>query len=205
MKEDENKTTTTIDEDDEGINYSPKSEFSKASLVEECIKNTFISRAKEMKKGYFNFKEDKRTGELSKIWIPDSRKVFISSVDGLLGILAPEIHRDKTMKDVMKEFEEEKQKIFDRYAYKECIMKRVNGKETLRLTGSVFIPESDCFIPQYIKVEGKGTFVKSSRGLWNEKIEHFWDENLRIYNILFGELNKLCDRNKYFKSRTTTG
>ena len=192
--------------DDIGQSYNPKSEFSKPAVVQRCLENCYNVRSKELKQGYFNTTIDKRNGSENKVWISDSRKVFISAVDGMKSILYPECLRDENMKTYLKTFEENKQKIFDRFCYEEQIAKLDNdGMLKLYSTGVKFIPETDRQILKLIKIAGVGIRTVFIKGFWNPRVELYWDTLIPLYDELFSQLNLLCDRNNYFVKQMRFG
>ena len=174
--------------------------------VKRCLENCYNTRSKELKQGYFNTTIDKRNGSENKVWISDSRKVFISAVDGMKSILYPECLRDENMKTYLKTFEENKQKIFDRFCYEEQIAKLDNdGMLKLYSTGVKFIPETDRQILKLIKIAGVGIRTVFIKGFWNPRVELYWDTLIPLYDELFSQLNLLCDRNNYFVKQMRFG
>ncbi len=181
--------------------YSSKSDFSKALIVADTMKRVLECRAKEMKKGYYNTTVSNDGNEI-KTWIPDSRKEFISSVIALKLFLTPEIYRSKRATKYIEGFGKEVEKVFKKFCYHEV---HYDSKEyKLKETGNKFIPTIDSFIP-FIYWE-KGVKVKSEKkGVWNDKVQQYWDGMLSLYDKLFEELNCLLDSINYFKSQVRYG
>ena len=181
--------------------YSSKSDFSKALIVADTMKRVLECRAKEMKMGYYNMTVSNDGNEI-KTWIPDSRKEFISSVVALKLFLTPEIYRNERVKKYVKEFEESKKDVFEKFCYNELKLDETEYK--LKETGNKFIPTIDSFIP-FIYWE-KGVKVKSEKkGVWNDKVQQYWDGMLSLYDKLFEELSCLLDSINYFKSQVRYG
>ena len=184
--------------------YSKKSEFSKALLVEKALEVVKERRSKEMKEGYYNF-IPMPNGDMKKIYIPDSRKEFIGSVDYLRSILAPEIEVNETMKKKIKEFEEKKTKCFE----KNAIIKRFVDGGIVKLTEEKHIPEMDDSHPilmvgsnQYGGQQSKN--IDHRIGFNNYNVRRYWNEMVIIYDELLAQLNILLSSKKinYFKQKT---
>ena len=206
----EKNNPNTDEPNDDNINdsqsYSTRSDFSKASVVSQSITTCFNLRSVEMKKGYFNFKVNPKTGEETKTWVSDSRKNFISSVDGLRSILYPECLRDISMKNFLVEFDAKKKKLQERFYYKEEVVKRDSeGRLYLIKTGASFLPEEDFVIIKLRPIIGKGLQKYGHKGLWNLRTEIFWTEMIPLYDELFAQLNLLCDKNDYFTRKVRLG
>jgi len=181
--------------------YSSKSDFSKALIVADTMKRVLECRAKEMKKGYYNTTVSNDGNEI-KTWIPDSRKEFISSVVALKLFLTPEIYRSKRATEYIEGFGKEVEEVFEKFCYHEVHYDEKEYK--LKETGNKFIPTIDSFIP-FIYWE-KGVKVKSEKkGVWNDKVQQYWDGMLSLYDKLFEELSCLLDSINYFKSQVRYG
>jgi hypothetical protein len=180
--------------------YSPKSEFSKAEVVEQAIIKCADSRAQEMKAGYFNTIIDKN-GLINKQWIPDSRDKFISSVKALMSLLHPEIIRDKEYQNKSDEIETEENMLRDTYSYEERKIETDDkGRAIYKKTGKKYIPIIDEVVVIEKVDQRTGKVVgEPMRGGWNEVINQYKDELVLIYDKYFAELNQLIDRLNYFK------
>jgi len=193
------------DEITDSPEYSPKSDFSKAIIMQQAIIKTRESRGVEMKEGYNNFKFDKDNNAI-KVWMPDTRKIFCANVDGDLSLLAPEIQRNKRALKVMIEFKKQKDALFTKYCYHERVkFKFPNGHIGWKLTGKVWMPR----ISESLPIEDPKhpnsknyVFVKGQYDLW---VNHYWDEMLALYDEMFGEINILIDELNYFKGKTLFG
>lgn len=195
-----------INEDDDIISeqaeYSPKSEFSKASHVSESVKLAMENRAKEMKPGYMNSVLDKNNNEV-RTWISDTRKIYISSVEALRLLLAPEILRDKRMKGKEEKFKKDKKAILDKYSFEDF---EVDGKEKvnssgasykIKKNGKKYMPEID----EEVKTSNmKGNNIVYQKGFWNKNVTSYWNEILELYDDYFGDINILIDSLNYFKA-----
>ncbi len=180
--------------------YSPKSEFSKPRIVERAITMCIESRGKEMKAGYYNYKIVK-SGEPIKIWIEDSRQVYIGKVEALKLLLSPEIRNNSDTKKIMESYSEKIELIFNKYCYEEYKMER---KERLiwSQTGNKIIPELD---DEVIVMDLKGNNKKGIiiKGAWNLKVNLYWNSLVKIYDEIFGKLNNLVNDLNYFKQASS--
>lgn len=195
------------DEEDENLaeaDYSRKSDFSKARVVEDAIRKVQELRSQEMIKGYYNF-ITLPSGDLKKVYVPDSRKAFIGGVESLKSILAPESLLDDKMKDVLKEIEDKKEELFNVYSIERVILVGMDLKET----GKKYIPEVDEGYPvRVIKKKPNSTSnmvgFTEQVGYWNFNVNQYWNQMVELYDKLFGELNLLVSRPKinYFKQKS---
>jgi hypothetical protein len=182
----------------EGAEYSPKSEFSKPRVVEKAVIICLEARGKEMKSGYNNTKIDKN-GDPQTVYIPDTRKIFIGTVEALRGLLAPEIKEHSNVKKEINELLEYVEKAFEKYCYtKMANVKNGEGRLTWEKTKSKVMPEIDAEViipnPQF---PNRAMIVKKG---WNLKINAYWDEVADIYHEIFSELNCLAHALNYFKT-----
>lgn len=195
-----------IAEDDEIIQespeYSPKSDFSKAEMVKVGVQKCMELRAQEMKYGFWNTKLTK-DGYPIKEWKPDTRKEFISAVDALRSLLGPEVDRDEVYKKFEQKVKEQAKKIWDDYAYEEMdlvikeSLTHEGGIPVYKKTGKKYMPDVGGFV--IIPESSFSNSATSGKGLWDEKVNAYWNGLLTLYDQIFGELNKLIDRNNYFK------
>lgn len=182
--------------DSNGAEYSSKSDFSKAKIVYEAMQKCIEARGKEMKAGYYNNKIS-NDGSVLKIWVEDSRQVFIGTVESLRGLLSPEIKNNLKYKEVIKKYYDRKKKIKEQYFYEERIAKNVNGLIKLENTGKKFIPEIGAMvILPNLHNPNIGTQV---RGGWDNYINSYWDEVIVLYDYIFAVLNDLINHLNYFK------
>jgi hypothetical protein len=184
----------------EGRGYSDKSEFSKSRVAQESLQVCFKLRATEMKKGYWNETTNKQ-GDKIRTWVPDARKNFISAVDGLRSILYPECLSNNEMSKIIKQFNVDKTKLFDKYAYTELTPAKNEQGLFLTKTGHKFIPEEDYEVPFIETVINQGKRVSKLKGLWNQRIELYWMEMLSLYDELFSQLNLLLSNIGYFAKK----
>jgi hypothetical protein len=188
------------EEEDDSSEYSPKSEFSKPAIVAEAVRKIREARACEMKEGYYNFKIGK-DGSTTKIWVPDSRKIFVSNVNATLSILSPEISRSERMLEVIKVIDEKKKELFEKYCYYErtrCQLK--NGSWGWAVTNKRWMPRVDENLPTENSAYPKSKRWEIKKGVWNDMINNYWDEMVELYDMINSEINLLADENNYFKS-----
>lgn len=177
--------------------YSKKSDFSKAYLAYECTKMVFTARAKEMKKGYFNFKYLPDGNEL-KMWVPDTRREYVSAVKALLILLTPELMNYKDLAKQVAELKLKEKAAFDLFAYREKYFNADNQVEETKIT---FMPEADT---EVIIETGKNQY-KKILGAWDLKVEHYWNTLVNIYDEIFEQLSVLMHSNNYFKGKIRVG
>ena len=185
---------------DDDIEYTKKSEFSKAKVVEDAIRKVEECRSQEMKEGYYNYSTSPN-GDMKKVYIPDSRKEFIGAVESLISILTPEIRRSNEMVKVLEYFKKNKQELFDKYAIKR-IFKNGNGLKE----GESYIPNIDDETPSMItQLDTRGfklgSKVNYDKGVYNYNANSYWDGIVELYDFLFAELNVLISSKKvnFFK------
>jgi len=186
---------------DDDLEYTKKSEFSKARVVEDAVRKVEDTRSQEMKEGYFNF-ITLPTGDVKKIYIPDSRKAFIGAVESLKSILKPEIERDGRMQKALEDFNKTKKELFENYAVKRLIG---NGNSITELEEK-YIPEVDELIPIQVNTKNKrnfvtGSFIDEKKGIYNSNVRCYWNGIVDLYDIIFAELNVLLSTKKvnFFK------
>lgn len=195
------QSTTEEDKDndlieDGGAEYSPKSEFSKPSLVFQAMQKCIQLRSEEMKPGYFNFKFDKE-GHAIKIWVPDARQKYIGSVEALRVILNPECNRSKDYKNSEQQIADKLSKLFNKYCYKEIKPQFSNSSIKWIETGHKYIPLIDSSIKRpHPRNDNKVMYIT---GFWNNQTNQYLDECIEIYDELLAILNDLIDKLNYFK------
>lgn len=186
----------------ESPEYSPKSEFSKAEVVEQAVIKCLESRGQEMKAGYFNTFVDKN-GMVERQWVPDSREKFMSCVDALRSLLAPEIERDKEYRDDEKEVVEDIENLNEIYMYEEKKLIVKDNKLVYELTGRKIIPAiGSTVVIEKLDQRTKRVTGEPTKGGWDEKINSYKDELVMYYDEIFALLNKLIDRLNYFKPQS---
>lgn len=193
------------DENDEIIDgspeYSPKSDFSKAKQVDAAFTKVVELRAKEMRAGYWNM--EIKNGFPIKQWIPDSRKAFISSINAIIALLAPEIMRDKHYEDKTKRLKKRMTELENAFAYeeKQLIMKEDNktmgGVPIWKPTGVKYIPEIGATVTVQNNLQPQ--MANNIQGGWDDKVNAYWDNLVLVYDSFFAELNQVIDRLNYFK------
>ena len=193
------------DDEDEIIDgspeYSPKSDFSKAKQVDAAFTKVVELRAKEMRAGYWNM--EIKNGFPIKQWIPDSRKAFISSINAIVALLAPEITRDKHYENKTKSLKKRMKELEDTFAYqeKQLIMKEDNktmgGIPVWKSTGVKYIPEIGATVTVQNNLQPQ--MGNTIQGGWDDKVNAYWDNLVLVYDGFFAELNQVIDRLNYFK------
>ncbi len=194
--EEDKKDLDYDDIDSDEAEYSSKSDFSKAKIIYEAMQKCIEARGKEMKAGYYNNKVS-NDGSVIKMWVEDSRQVFVGTVNVLRGLLSPEIKNEPAYKDVIKKYYDRKKTIRQNYIYKEKKPVNNNGRLTLQPTGREFIPEigATVAIPSLINPQ----LANISPGGWDNNINAYWDELVTLYDYIFAVLNDLINNLNYFK------
>lgn len=176
--------------------YSPKSEFSKADIVKSAVQRCIDSRGKEMREGYYNY-QISNSGQTLKTWIEDSRIVYIGTVIALRKLLNPECRRGEAFQKFDREFNDEEERIFNKYAYSKQTYNIVNGRYVWRTEKTKYMPKKGAIISV---PDVRTNRPEKMAGIWDENIDLYWDEMLDIYDELFARLNDLIDSLNYFKS-----
>lgn len=178
--------------DNSEAEYSPKSEFSKPRVAEDAVRRCMELRAKEMKAGYFNTKFTKE-GLPLKIWIEDSRKVYVSSIISLKKLLGPEIRKDDKYKHI------KLGRIREKYSYYKLKPKAVNGKIVYKRSNEYYIPDIDeALLVKKIHPNGSES-VTMIKGFWNQQVNAYWDHMVLLCDKMFDELISVIHRKNYFK------
>jgi len=196
---DEELSLNDEDDDDnliDDVEYSRKSEFSKATVVKEAISKIQETRSQEMKPGYWNILT-LPNGSVKKSYFPDARKQYIGSVEYLKGLLGYEIKASAIAKKAIEEFNKDKKTIFDKYS----ISAQFDDKEK-------YISEVDEIFPIEVAVKDKmGRTIKKvwveKKGLYNWKVQRYWDNMVEIYDKLFNALNLLIAEKEFFKTKSS--
>ncbi|HEA46776.1 MAG TPA: hypothetical protein ENH99_03260 [Candidatus Pacearchaeota archaeon] len=196
MGDDEEKDLDYDDIDSDEAEYSSKSDFSKAKIVYEAMQKCIAARGKEMKAGYYNIKLS-NDGSPLKMWVEDSRQVFIGTVESLRGLLSPEIKNEEEYKKSITTYYEAKKTIKAQYVYKEKLPENEKGRVLLKESGRNFIPEigTTVILPD-LKNPSLGQNIP---GGWDNNINAYWDEMVVLYDYIFAVLNDLINQLNYFK------
>ena len=174
----------------EDAEYSSKSDFSKAEVVKLQVQKCNEIRSKEMKEGFFNYD---RFG--NKIYIPDARKEWVSSVIALMNLLSPEIFLNKN-KIIKKGFiNEEEKKLL-----KEFGIEIGEGKKIIPMLDESFPTTGITKKNNYSSTKRREIMIK---GLYNGNFHRYWDSKVLLYDKLYSKLNILIHENNYFKQEVS--
>ena len=166
----------------------------KAQLVTEAWRRCSNARAGEMKKGYYNFKIDKSTGQSQKIWIEDGRKIFKNSVDAFEIVLADDL--DEEYKTAKEELRKKAEKCYNYWAYHIFTVTKTeqpgSGKFLYKkkYTGKVVMPDESTVV---YDVDSRGQKVPIK---WDLEYHNYWEEIVEIYSEIYKELIKLVSGKK---------
>ena len=176
--------------------YSRKSEFSKATMVQTQVSRCLELRSKDMRPGYTTWVAG-ATGSPKPVIVPDSRKEYVSGVEALKNVLSPEA--DLKMPYMDEIYENAKNEIFNKYAYREKVGKKWEKEKAVWIySGRIFMPQKGAAIMcNTDKPQSVG--VSNNPHLWDTKIDAYWDEVVIIADDLFAELNRLIHILDYFK------
>jgi len=182
----------------EDSEYSVKGDFSKAELIQKHLARCLELRSKDMRPGYTTYVQGKPEV------IPDSRKEYCGSIEALKNVLSPELATKQPQ--IKEEWIEAKKVLFDKYAYNEREKKVDNPKDPYNpiweYSGRKFLPQKAapimCDHPQY----PKSTRIIYIEGIWDIKINAYWDEMVLYCDELFEKLNDLIHELDYFKGKS---
>ena len=194
-----------MDYQEESAEYSPKSEFSKPAVVMETVQKCIKARAKEMRNGYYNTTVTKEGFPL-RVWIEDTRKVYVSSVTALKRLLIPEILNDSNYKETKKKEDHPIGKINEKmktgkeeYSYYFLEGYTEEGKKKYKKTKKCFMPEIDAVVKiRKIFPDGNEQLLDMPK-FWNQYINSYWDLMVELNDDLFEELMRVLHRLNYFK------
>ena len=193
------------DDDDqiisESAEYSSKSDFSKPKLVEEAVRKVIEARSKEMKEGYYNYKIITE-GPPLRVWIPDQREIYNSTVEALISLLAPEIEKNKAYKTLAKKIADEKDEVFEHYCYTQ--LKYSLSKEdqvVYEKTGMRYIPTKGEKVLIITPKPHNQIDATEIRGAWDRNVDFYLEEIVTLNDRLFSALNKLIANLNYFKQQ----
>lgn len=197
---------------DQSAEYSPKSEFSKPLVVMETVKKCIDARAKEMTKGYYNTTITK-DGLPIKMWIEDSRKVYVSCVTALRKLLIPEILEDekykstkegetKPLEKIDKKMKEKKKA--HSYTFLE-VDSSVKHKRIFKKTDKKFMPEIDAVVEVRRIFPDGNESLDSVPGYWDPHVNAYWDNMVELNDDLFEQLMRVIHRKNYFKQQIRVG
>jgi hypothetical protein len=190
----------SFNEELEDSEYSRKSEFSKATITQTQVSKCLELRSRDMRPGYTTWSSDK-SGSFKPTVVQDSRKEFVSSVEALKNMLAPEIDQKKPELEEL--YNEAKEISFKKYAYHEKIGKVwKDGKAIWKYSGRIFMPQKGTPI---LCNDGRplSTGTSINPNAWDHLIDAYWDELVDYADELFAELNRLIHILDYFKGGTS--
>ncbi len=138
----EDETDDMIFMDPENYRGDKDQGFSHQRDVARAIARVLETGSVEMKPGYTDFKRDKNTGEmLMSKYHPDTREMFIESVNNYYDICVAEVEKNKTYKKKIESILKKKTTCYESWAVKENkFWKNLDfkiQKEFLHVTGSI--------------------------------------------------------------------
>jgi len=162
--------------------YQPSKDnvFSHQSLVMSSMKKALDNGSREMRPGYFQFKQDK-SGNLIRTWVEDTRKSFVESVETILMVMACDIDEEaeKELNELYKEMKERKTYYLD---LEESEWNQLHIVIKTNLTSA-----------------GKGT-IKGSFNIEKRFYQMYLEEQVEIYRQIFMCLTKLTKRLDFYVS-----
>ena len=184
--------------------FSSKSEFSKARVVENFIQKICEFRSRDMIPGFWNVKFDKDNNP-HRVYVEDPRKVFCSSVIALGSLMSPEVYSNDQATKAIDIFEARQKKLRDKYVYPErerYVLE--DGSGGWRLTGNKFFPKIGQRLPiEDPKHPNSGYKWEFIPGLWDDKVNAYWDDMVELCDGFFSEINMLIGSLNYFKTKAS--
>jgi len=167
-------------------NYSSgkDQQFSHQQLVMMALRRSFDMGAREMKPGYFNDTFD-NFGNTKRVYVDDTRKVFVEAVKTTLSIIQCDLDKDakeniekhkKTLKEKYGELLKEEKEYWDALSPREKVSNWSNGKH-------------------YVKNR-----LHPSLHFYQELLE----EQVETYRNIFGELSELTKRLDFYEAEEWT-
>ena len=199
VEEKEDSEEELFDEDD--AEYSRKSEYSKASVIQTQVQKCNELRSKEMSEGHTMRIVDNK-GNIKVTDIPDGRLPYIGAVIALKCNLEPEINRSEEVKPKIDLLEKKKKELYEKYKYKEVVVSRTQAGVELKYSGKDFMPKKGAVLISHLERNNRGINPAMIPGLWDTKINAYWDEMVLLYDEIFSLFNILIDRNEYFKEQS---
>ena len=182
--------------------YSPKSDYSKPSVIQSQVMAINEKGSKPMIPGFTTHIKDK-FGNVKPVIIPDARQEVCAAIEILKSNLFPEIRSNKEAKEITEEFEEYKEDIQKKYIYNEQVMGvDAKGFKILAYSGKQWMPNiGELILTGISSSRGGAKQPMFTAGAWDGKVNAYWDEVLKLYLEFFGELNVLIDKLNYFKKQ----
>jgi hypothetical protein len=162
--------------------YQPQKDniFSHQSLVMSAMKKALDNGSKEMRPGYFQFKQDK-SGNLIRTWIEDTRKSFVESVETILMVMSCDI--DETS-------EKELNNLYDELKERKKYYLNLEQTEWSQLNN---------LIKGNLQSNGKGT-IPGTFNIEKRFYQMYLDEQVEIYRQIFMCLTRLTKRLDFYVS-----
>ena len=180
--------------------YSSKSEYSKPSVIQTQVMRCNELRSKEMSEGH-TFRTMDKSGNYKVIDLPDTRQPYVGAVIALKNNLTPEILRDNEIKTELEKIKDKMDELFNKYKYEELKLSYNENKEPILVyTNDEYLPKKGAIlIKRIVRGGNKPPREEEVEGLWDNKINAYWDKMVFVYDELFSVLNILIDKNEYFK------
>jgi len=206
-------TPTGADEEDndEGFSLgysSTDKNFSKPQLAMMSLGDCIKKRSVEMRKGYSQIKYDNH-GQKILEYVPDTRKVFKSSVHALRALLAPEVEEDEDYQAAEEKILEEIDNLKIKFGYRPYKSKDVQINDFGATEKQYFVDtDAEYSIPEpgssvYLIDETK--HLKLVPGGWDLQSNEFIDCIVECYDDILCELSKLISRTGGFKRKPRAG
>lgn len=190
-----------------GIGFTSKGEIPKEELVTEAWRTCIRNRGQEMRRGYFNKKIDAR-GDVQKIWIPDTRELYINSVIALDILLTADYSEE--YKKARKLILEKARNSFKKWGWKSYNIKLVKISDGYKrekykkvYTGEVVMPEPNqegINLVYGINADGKRIPFD-----WSNNHHQYMQSLVYVYDELLSKIADLLKKLKYFKKTVKYG
>ncbi len=181
------------------MDFIKKRDFSYPEMVSIAVKKCIEVGGKEMREGYYNTRMDNQ-GNISRVYVEDTRLEFIESVEQLKAVLEREFDNDAkknikshydSLKKIFNVHYEMEKKEWNSLSYKEKIKRTEKGRSFKEGT---LIPNSFCynsFLADKVKV---------MRGVLSELLKltkRFGDFKTEVYGE---EKDEIADGDDNFES-----
>lgn len=163
--------------------YGKGEAYSHSLLVFNAIRRSLEAGSCELKAGYWNTKFD-RFGNAHKIYVDDTRKIFVSSIKMVETIITCDL--DKEANDKIKELKEKIDKKYQEY----LVLEKNDWKNA-----SIELKK---------RRWSNGVYFKE--GILSQELQYaqeFLQEETEIYAEILKELIKLTKRLDFYKSEVT--
>jgi hypothetical protein len=124
----------------------------------------------------------------------------------VIAVLTPEILNNERARQVIEVLEKRKKEIFEKYCYweRERVENPKTGDGMWKFTGKKIIPVAGAEIPVENPKAFRSTSYVLQKGLWDIKVNQYWEEMVELYTDAYSELYLLASSKEvnYWKSKS---